>query len=99
MKGFASQFSAAICVCVGSSLGIPLSTTHCIVGALAGVHLATKTENVKKVYLAGENDKASDEEAHTMDMKTMKGILVGWAVTIPIAFGATAALCWILEQF
>jgi phosphate/sulfate permease len=95
MKGFASQFSAAICVCVGSSLGIPLSTTHCIVGALAGVYFATKTQNVKKVYLAGEND----EVKGGMDMKTIKGILIGWAVTIPIAFVFSAVMCWILEQF
>lgn len=97
MKGFASQFSAAICVCVGSSLGIPLSTTHCIVGALAGVHCATKMQRVKSVYLSGEDDKAEEGDAHTMDMKTMKGILVGWLVTIPIAFGVTAAFCWTLE--
>ena len=95
MKGFASQFSAAICVCVGSSLGIPLSTTHCIVGALAGVYFATKTQNMKKVYLAGEND----EVKGGMDMKTIKGILIGWAVTIPIAFVFSAVMCWILEQF
>lgn len=51
MKGFSCQFSTALCVCLGSSLGLPLSTTHCIVGALAGVHLATKTSIVKHVYL------------------------------------------------
>ena len=97
MKGFASQFSAAICVCVGSSLGIPLSTTHCIVGALAGVHFATKTASVKRAYCINPNEELKSESG--MDMKTIKGILIGWAVTVPIAFGFTAAFCWILEQF
>ena len=41
-KGFCAQFSTAICVCLGSSLGIPLSTTHCMIGSLAGIVLAGK---------------------------------------------------------
>ena len=49
-KGFCSQFATAICVCLGSHLGIPLSTTHCIVGALAGVFIAGKFSFMKKVY-------------------------------------------------
>ena len=50
MKGFCSQFATAICVALGSSLGLTLSTTHCIVGALAGVHLASKTKQTQFVY-------------------------------------------------
>lgn len=56
MKGFSMQFSAAICVCIGSSLGIPLSTTHCIVGALAGVHIASKSDVMKRVYKLDSNE-------------------------------------------
>ena len=47
MKGFSSQFSTATCVCLGSSLGLPLSTTHCMIGALAGVYVAGKTPWMK----------------------------------------------------
>ena len=43
MKGFSSQFATAACVCFGSSLGLPLSTTHCCIGALGGIFLAGKT--------------------------------------------------------
>lgn len=55
-KGFCSQFSAAICVCLGSSLGLPLSTTHCIVGAIAGIHVATKFQFMKDVYPENEDN-------------------------------------------
>lgn len=50
MKGFCSQFSTATCVCIGSSLGLPLSTTHCMIGSLAGVYLAGKTKVMKHAY-------------------------------------------------
>ena len=42
MKGFCSQFSTATCVCLGSMLGMPLSTTHCMIGSLA-----SKTDTMK----------------------------------------------------
>ena len=41
IKGYATQFAASLSVCLGSILGIPLSTTHCVIGGLVGVHLAT----------------------------------------------------------
>jgi PiT family inorganic phosphate transporter len=50
MKGFAAQFCTAVCVVLGSSLGIPLSTTHCVVGALLGVFLCGKLHTTKMVY-------------------------------------------------
>ena len=50
MKGFSSQFATAICVCIGSSFGMPLSTTHCMIGALGGVFLAGRTPWMSKVY-------------------------------------------------
>ena len=46
MKGFAAQFATATCVCFGSSLGLPLSTTHCCIGAVFGVHLAAKSQSI-----------------------------------------------------
>jgi len=52
MKGFSSQFATATCVCLGSSLGLPLSTTHCMIGALAGVYVAGKTSWMKQAYSA-----------------------------------------------
>lgn len=41
-KGFACQFATANSIIMGTRLGIPLSTTHCMVGSLFGIVLANK---------------------------------------------------------
>jgi PiT family inorganic phosphate transporter len=39
-RGFSAEFSAAITIVLASKLGIPISTTHTLVGAVLGVGLA-----------------------------------------------------------
>ena len=55
-KGFCAQFSTAVCVICGSILKIPLSTTHCMVGALFGIIIANKMEFVKRAYGITESE-------------------------------------------
>lgn len=55
-KGFCAQFSTAICVICGSILKIPLSTTHCMVGALFGIIIANKMDFVKRAYGVTEGE-------------------------------------------
>ena len=39
-RGFAAQLSAATTIVLASQMGIPISTTHTLVGAVLGVGLA-----------------------------------------------------------
>ena len=50
-RGFSAEFSAAITIVLASKLGIPISTTHTLVGAVLGVGLARGLEalNLKTV--------------------------------------------------
>jgi phosphate/sulfate permease len=104
-KGFCAQFSTAICIFLGSTLGIPLSTTHCAIGSLAGLVLAGKMEAVKRVYLdvkkeekpIEEDDKAEPLSEHSkVNMRTVKKILFWWGLTVPAAFSVAALICWLL---
>lgn len=93
-KGFAAQFSAACCVCIGSSYGIPLSTTHCMVGAIFGLIAAEKTKYFDKFYWYPEGVEKPDHRKNIVISK----ILFWWLITIPISLGFTAALTAILQK-
>ncbi|MBU1701477.1 MAG: inorganic phosphate transporter [Candidatus Eisenbacteria bacterium] len=54
-RGFSAEFSAATTVLVCSKIGLPVSTTHALVGAVIGVGLARglaalQMQTVKKIY-------------------------------------------------
>lgn len=51
VKGFCAQFATAVSVICGSLLGLPLSTTHCMVGSLLGIVLAEKIPFVRLAYV------------------------------------------------
>jgi PiT family inorganic phosphate transporter len=46
-SGFAAQFGAGMCVLFFTFLGMPISTTYCIIGAISGVGITKGMKTVK----------------------------------------------------
>lgn len=46
-SGFAAQFGAGVCVLFFTSLGMPISTTYCIIGGISGVGMSKGMNTVK----------------------------------------------------
>lgn len=46
-SGFAAQFGAGTCVLLFTTLGMPISTTYCVIGAITGVGLLKGVETVR----------------------------------------------------
>jgi PiT family inorganic phosphate transporter len=87
-KAICAQYSVGIASTLGSILGIPLSTSHSILGALIGIHLAQKIPFVHAIYTH------NGEEAKKVNLYTIFKV-VGWCLlTIPGAFG----LSWVLTK-
>ncbi len=46
-SGFCAQFSAGICVLIFTTLGMPVSTTYCIIGGIIGVGMLKGVKTIK----------------------------------------------------
>jgi PiT family inorganic phosphate transporter len=46
-SGFAAQFGAGMCVLLFTSIGMPVSTTYCIIGGISGVGMSKGMNTVK----------------------------------------------------
>ena len=69
-KSFATQISAGIAVLLSSFAELPVSTSHCLVGAVVGVAIGEKLVSKEKVPLT---------------LSTLKKIVLSWITTIPLA--------------
>ena len=78
-KSFATQMGAAVAVLTSSVLGMPVSTSHCLVGAVVGIGAADRC-------MRGEGE---------LNVSVLKKIFVGWAVTIPLAMAVSVVVFWI----
>jgi phosphate/sulfate permease len=78
-RGFCAEFGAAITILVASTLpiGLPISTTHTLVGAVLGVGLA--------------------RGINALNLKTMRDIVAGWAITIPAGAGLAIVFYLIMK--
>jgi PiT family inorganic phosphate transporter len=50
-SGFAAQFGAGVCVLFFTFLGMPVSTTYCIIGGISGVGITKGVKTVKITLL------------------------------------------------
>eukprot|EP00965_Chrysotila_dentata_P060071 1992223-Pleurochrysis_carterae.AAC.3 len=80
-RGFAIELGAAMVIILGSYIGLPLSTTHCQVGATTGVALLEGSKGINKFVL----------------LKTVLGwiftlIIVGFTTGILVAQGIYAPI-------
>jgi sodium-dependent phosphate transporter len=80
-SGFSIEFSSAITVLLSSKLGIPISSTHCIVGSI-----------VFAGWAHGERDELENgvKTRAKVDWSLFRSIIYAWLVTIPAAGGASA---------
>jgi len=58
-KGYCCQFATATSIILGTNYGLPLSTTHCMIGSLAGVVIASKLSVVKRAYKINDQPPAN----------------------------------------
>ena len=90
-KGFCVQFATSIAIMSGSYMGIPLSSTHCNIGALYGVTIASYFRWYSDVY---HEHKVKEE--HKVKHFVVIKIIIWWLVTIPVTFSATYLLTFII---
>jgi sodium-dependent phosphate transporter len=92
-RGYCVELAAAVVIIVGSRYGLPLSTTHCLVGAVTGVGLVEAVSGRKP------------EGANTAGRKAFNWMLLakffcGWVATLVIAALTSAGeqASWLLAQ-
>jgi len=68
-KSFSVQIGAAVAVLSSTILGLAVSTSHCLVGSVVGVAIASKLARA----------------GGSVNMNMLLKILIGWGVTIPLA--------------
>jgi phosphate/sulfate permease len=76
--GFCAQLATATTVLLASRLGLPVSTSHALVGSVAGIGLV------------GSLSKTGSGTALRWD--TVRGIVLAWLITVPIAAGLGAGI-------
>ena len=81
-RGVTIEGGSAATVLIASKIGVPISTTHCKVGAVAFVGwVYGKTFN-----------KTEEKNSGPVDWKLFAGIVAAWVITLPVTAGISALL-------
>ena len=81
-RGFTAEISSSIVVILAARLGIPVSTTHCQVGAEVGIGLLESASKNK-------NGRRGCTIHRAINWRQLFVIFFGWVITLVIS-GATA---------
>ncbi|MBD2091574.1 inorganic phosphate transporter [Microcoleus sp. FACHB-1515] len=81
-SGFCAELATATTILLASRFGLPVSTSHALVGAVAGVGL------VQRWY-------APDTQ---LDRSILQQIVLAWVLTVPAAAGLAIAIFLLLRQ-
>lgn len=77
------EISAAMTVLTASKLGIPISSTHCIVGGI-----------VSAGWIYGQTE---DRREKKVDWSLFRSIIYAWIITLPAAGSCSALLMLIFK--
>ena len=83
-RSFAVQLGTAISVLSSTVLGLAVSTSHCLVGSLIGIGLASQV--MARLRGGGGGDGTE------LDLRVLGKIALGWAATIPLAMVVSVVL-------
>ncbi|PSC75854.1 sodium phosphate symporter [Micractinium conductrix] len=83
-RGYCVELAAALIIIIGSRYGLPLSTTHCMVGAVTGVGLVEAVSG-RRPENAGTGNKRA------FQWKLLLKFFCGWVATLFIAALTSAA--------
>merc|ERR1712146_409653 len=75
-RSYATQMGAAVALMAASVAGMPVSTSHCLVGSVVGIGLVQTCSGHKGV----------------LELAVLRRIVAGWVATIPLAMVVTAIL-------
>jgi sodium-dependent phosphate transporter len=80
-SGFTVESSAAATVLLASKLGIPISSTHCLVGSVVFIG-----------WIFGEGN---HEKGKSVDWSLFRSIIFAWLITVPVAAAISAFTMWV----
>jgi len=112
MRAFCVALSAALTVLVASQLGLPVSTTHIVVGAVFGVgffreqYTARSRRRQQYIRTHRRQSRVQRRNVHPEELQRRKlvrrshflGIVAAWVVTVPSA-AALAALIFLCTDW
>jgi PiT family inorganic phosphate transporter len=111
MRAFCVALSAGLTVLVASQLGLPVSTTHIVVGGVFGVGFFreyytthsrrrrhyVRTHKLRQPRRASKADQDELQRRKLVRRSHFMGIIAAWAITVPSAAGLAALIFFAVQ--